>query len=254
MDLKLGKLPARPGAMKLKLAHFVDMALLPQPTDPNNFGHASSQTVRGVLGNADYGCCFWSGAAHETMTWANAAGRSANFTVDDVLGDYGAETGFTKTDPNSDQGTDMQAGASYRRKVGILDSNGVRHQVGAYLAIEPGNIQEHIVASYIFGAVGVGIRFPNSAMDQFDNGQVWDVVKGSPIEGGHYVPLLGRKNGQFMLSTWGALQPATDAFIMEYGDESVVYISPDFLNGSSVTPEGFDLPRLQTIINSLPTA
>jgi hypothetical protein len=254
MDLKLGKLPARPGAMKLKLAHFVDMALLPQPPDPNNYGHASSQTVRGVLGNADYGCCFWSGSAHEHMNWAAAAGRQANFTVNDVLGDYGAATGFTANDPSTDQGTDMQQGASYRRKVGILDSNGVRHQVGAYLAIEPGNIQEHIVASYIFGAVGIGIRFPNSAMDQFDNGQPWDVVKGSRVEGGHYVPLLGRKNGQFMISTWGALHPMTDAFLSEYNDESVVYISPDFLNDVAKTPEGFDMPRLQTVMAALPTA
>lgn len=254
MDFKLGKLPARPEAVKLKLAHFVDMALLPQPPDPNNFGHASSQTVRGVLGNADYGCCFFSGSAHETMNWCAAAGKTTAFTAADVLGDYGAATGFSASDPNSDQGTDMQAGASYRRKTGILDSTGHRHQVGAYLAIEPGNIQEHIVASYIFGAVGIGIKFPGSAMDQFNNGQVWDVVKGATIEGGHYVPLLGRTNGQFMISTWGALQPMTDAFLTTYEDECLVYLSPDDLNGNGRTPEGFDLARLQGIMNTLPSA
>ena len=91
----------------------------------------------------------------------------------------------------------MQAAASYRRKTGVIDTKGKRHKIVAYLALTKGNLDQHVSAAYLFGAVGVGIQFPASAMDQFNAGKPWDVVSGAKIEGGHYIPLVGRYNPQF---------------------------------------------------------
>jgi hypothetical protein len=39
-----------------------------------------------------------------------------------------------------------------------------------------------------FGAAGLGVKFPTSAMKQFKAGKPFTVVK-SGIEGGHYMPV-----------------------------------------------------------------
>ena len=53
----------------------------------------------------------------------------------------------------------------------LVDANGVRHQVIAYLALDPKKPQQIVQALYLFGFVGLGLRFPTSAMRQFDEGK-----------------------------------------------------------------------------------
>lgn len=249
MPLKLGKRPARAGAVKLKLKDYVDLSRLPTP--PEEFGHEALVTSEwGMLGNDEVGCCVFSGGDHETILWNAEAGRPIRFVKDNTLSDYSAVTGYNPSDPSTDNGTDMQAAAAYRQKVGLIDADGNRHKVGAYLAISPGNIEEHCVAAYLFGAIGIGIMVPDSAMDQFNEGKPWDVVEGSSIEGGHYVPIMARRNGMFHVCTWGKLQPMTDNFFQRYEDEAIAYLSPEALkDGKSL--EGFDLPALQADLAAL---
>lgn len=250
--LKLGKLPARKDAVKFKLANYIDPAALPKP--PKSFGHENLVGAKlwQMLGNDQYGDCVWAGAAHETMMWNLEAGKHIDFQDQNVLSDYAAVTGFNPNDPNSDQGTDMQAAASYRRKTGIVDASGNRHQVAAYLAIKPGNLTELYQAMYLFGAVGIGIQFPKSAMDQFDRGKPWSVVKDSPIDGGHYVPLVAHRS-HLMCVTWGQVQPMTLGFFQKYNDEAIAYVSLEALQNNK-SPEGFDAAALLADLNKLPKA
>jgi hypothetical protein len=245
---KLGKTPARPGAVKMKLSAYLSKAQLPVP--PADFGHYEIISKYGMLGNDKYGDCVWAGAAHETMMWRKEADSSVAFSDKGVLGDYSKVTGFNPNDPNSDQGTDMQVAASYRRKTGVVDAKGKRHKVVAYLGIGTGNIDQHASAAYLFGAVGVGIKFPQSAMDQFNAGEPWDVDGNSPIEGGHYIPLVGRRNGNLVVVTWGRIQEMTPAFFEKYNDESVVYLTKEDLK-AGVTPEGFNVQQLTEDLASL---
>ena len=56
--MKLGKKPARPGAIQLAFAKYAKAKKLPMPADPDNFGHEALETAPwGMLGNADYGDC-----------------------------------------------------------------------------------------------------------------------------------------------------------------------------------------------------
>jgi hypothetical protein len=80
-------------------------------------------------------------------------------------------------------------------------------------------------------------------MDQFNHGQPWDVVPGAKIEGGHYIPLVAKRENLEVV-TWGALQQMTDAFYQEYCDEAWAYISVEDLKENK-SPEGFDLEELQ---------
>jgi hypothetical protein len=203
-----------------------------------------------MFGNDQYGDCVWAGAGHETQIWSAEGGKPATFGVGGLLDAYSAVTGFNRNDPSTDQGTDMQAAASYRRKTGILDVHGKRHKVGAYVALQPGNLNQLYAAMYLFGAVGIGIEFPAFAMDQFNARKPWDVQKSNAkIDGGHYIPGTAR-HGMIDVITWGRVISMTEAFYKRYCDEAIAYLSPEILTGG-VSLEGFNLAALQADLTAV---
>lgn len=243
MTFKLGKKPARPGAVRLKLASYTNAAGLPPL--PAAFGHdaAIGPHAWGMFANDRYGDCVWAGAAHETMLLAREAGDVVLFTDGDVLGDYAAATGFDLAKPDTDQGTDVQQAAEYRRVTGIIDAHGNRHRIAAYLALEPGNLEHLYQATYLFGAAGIGLQLPVTALAQSKRGQTWDVVAGAPIDGGHYVPLVGRRAAGLHVISWGMLQVMTEKFLQQYCDEAIAYVSRECLVNQK-SPEGFSYADL----------
>lgn len=250
---KLGKRPARAGAVKLRFKQVATPSALPTP--PAVFGHSGEVSNWGVLANDKYGDCVWAGAAHEHMLWTKASGLpEASFQDVDVLSDYSACAGFEFSEA-TDQGTDVGDAAAYRRKVGVLDSQGQRHLVTAYMGLTTGDFDEMMLAAYLFGSVGVGINFPSSAEDQFDKNQPWDVVPGSRIGGGHYVPCVGRAtSGNALIVTWGKVVEMTRTFYEMYNDETVAFYCPEYIDPSRLTPEGFDAAALQGYLDQLPSS
>ena len=149
---KLGKLPARPNAVSFKLKAY--LTELPKP--PSSYtANKYYPGIWGVLGNDSYGDCVWAGAGHETMLWNNEATVNVIINDSNSLSDYSAVTGFNPNDPNSDQGTDMAVAAKYRQNVGIVDTQGKRHKVAAYLALEASNVTQLKQAISTFGVVGL---------------------------------------------------------------------------------------------------
>jgi hypothetical protein len=253
-DLKLGKKPATADQRDLMFARYVKKPELPTP--PAQFGHEDLFGPKdwGMLGNDQWGDCAWAGPAHETMLLNKGAGRAVTFTADCVLSDYSAGTGF---DPKAgapgqnptDQGSNVREVLKYRAKTGIVDGGGNRHKIGAYVKLDEKNLGQVVEALYLFEVVGIGVEFPASAMDQFNNGQPWDVVQGSKVEGGHYIPLVGRRDN-LQVVTWGALQQMTQAFYDQYCDEAWAYISEENLQAGK-SPEGFNLQELQADLAAL---
>lgn len=253
---KLGKTPARPNSIKLKFEKYLDKKALKLPKHPDdNFGHERviKSTGWDMLGNDKYGCCVWSGAAHETRMWGYMGGihGGAWFRDQDVLSDYSAATGFDPAKPETDAGTDMQKAAKYRRDIGIVDGHKRRHRVAAYLALDAGNLEQHLQALFLFGAVGIGIRFPHCFMKQFDAGQPWSYDADNwGGDNGHYIPLVSERRKKLNCVTWGRIQPFEIDAWQRVNDESVVYLSEEMLiNGKS--PEAFDYASLQQDLNSL---
>lgn len=237
--MKLGRNPSPAGAVKLRFSDYVDTAAV-LPKVPVSFGHyASVPKDWGMLGNDQYGDCVFAGAAHEHLLWETANKRSVAFTNSDVLGDYSAVTGFNPNDPNTDQGTDMATAAGYRLHTGILGSDGGRHKIGAYLALEPGNLNELVTAAYLFGAVGIGITVTQLNMDQFNQNKPWTYRSGGQSLGGHYVPVVGRKGNTLFAVSWGRVQTMSWAFFTKQSDETIAYISQDYLTADK-SPEGFN--------------
>ncbi len=248
--MKLGKLPASPSPQDLMFAQF--RTATPLPPHPRRFGntHLANKQKWEMLGNDSAGCCVWSAAAHITNIWFSDRGQKVEFTKESVLSDYSAVTGYDPTTGENDNGTDMRVALNYWRKTGILDAAGNRHKIGAFVKLEPGNIEDMLEAFYLFGSTFTGIEFPASAMDQFNANEVWDIQRGSPIDGGHAICLASRYNYMNFV-TWGQSQGCTQRFITTYCDEAWAILSQEMLNGEGLSPEHFDLPALQQYLAAL---
>jgi hypothetical protein len=253
MDLKLGKKAATYDRRDLKFLHYRTGE--PLPPHPAQFGHEAliGADAWGMDGNDTVGDCVFAGADHETLLWTAEAGNPAQFSDQTAISDYSAVTGYSPDKPGSDQGTDVRAALGYRQGTGLIDIKDTRHKIGAYLALEPGNINDLLEALYLFGAVGIGIEVPGSAIDQFNGGQPWSVAHGKQtIQGGHYVPIVANRSN-LVVVTWGRLQQMTPQFYKRYCDEVWAILSPEMLvNGKSM--EGFDLAALQADQQALTAA
>ena len=206
-------------------------------TPPVSVDYSSFPNI-GMLGNDQYGDCVEAANGHvvEQQTFVGQ-GSEVTVSTQQVLDSYSAITGFNPNDPNSDQGTMIQDGLDWLRKTGFSG-----HTVAAFAQLDVKNLNDVKLAVAEFGAVDIGFNFPASAMTQFNQGKPWDVVAGSPIEGGHCVLVVGYDTTYLHVVTWGAIQKMTYAFWNAYVDEAWALIDHDFVsNASGKTVTGVDL-------------
>lgn len=250
MELRLGKKPATHDLRDLLFADYKTGALKEAPV---GFGHLKLvKNPWGILLNDRLGDCAIAGPMHETMLLAAEGGHGVFFTDQDAEAVYSAACGYDPDDPSTDQGCAVRDVLAYRAATGLTDAAGANHRIGAYVAVESGNWGALLEALNTFECVGIGIQVPQSAMDQFQNGEPWTVVEGSQIVGGHYVPVVARPHEEIVdVVTWGAVQEMTAKFYKTYADEAWAYISTDALTASGKTLEGFDLAALQEDLNAL---
>lgn len=245
---KLGKLPAKHDSRTLRVAQYLHKLPAPRPDGVDWEAAVRKAHVQlGMLGNDQYGDCFWAMAAHSFMTWNANAGRVVNFTTDGVLAAYSAATGFNPSDPNSDTGTVMLDGLKFLRSTGMTDASGKVHKIGAFAAVDPKNPDEVRVALDIFGELLIGVEFPADWM----NANVWD-VNSSSIEGGHAINGVARDlksapTSGINIDTWGTDDRwITWAALCQNCDELYVTIPPDWLEDNGKAPNGLDIQALTT--------
>ena len=198
------------------------------------------------------GDCAWAGPAHEEMEAAKNSGRAVPpFTCMNVLEQYSAYSGYNLQTGASDTGSNVRDVLKWRQKKGLLDTAGTPHKIGTFVALEPGNTDQLWEALWLFENVGIGINFPNSAMDQFNQGQMWSVVPGATIEGGHYIPLVGHpQNNVWTCVTWGKAQTMTAQFLTTYCDEAWAYVDPERYSAlTGETLQDFTAADLQKYIS-----
>jgi hypothetical protein len=250
-----GKKPARPGAIRFMATSYVDLARLPTP--PIVFGHVNNAWPFGELGNDACGDCVWAGAAHETQIFRAATRKPwPRFTEDSVVKVYSQETGYVPGVPSTDDGTDMQAAAEFRRVTGMPDADGALHFIKAYATIPITNDQHMldliVKLTFAFGLVGCGFRMQQVQGTQFDEKQPWGLVRGSPIVGGHYVPIVGRNSrGNLVGISWGRTTGITPVFMMEQLDEVIVYLSQEYLMAGGQTPHLLNEAQLDADLAAL---
>lgn len=250
MSLKLGKRPPTYDRRDLQYAALRPSITL--PAVPAVFGHGNDFLGEDwkMLGNGPddtvspgfQGCgdCAWAGPAHETMELCYDAKRPVPpFTGRVVVQQYAEYSGYNPTTGDNDNGSAVRDVLNWRRTKGLRDANGNVHKIGVYVALETGNLQHIIEASYLFECVGIGFQVPESAEQQFGEGAPWSIVPGAQIEGGHYVPVVGRPAaGMLAVVTWAKRQLMTDQFFERYCDEAWGYVSGERIN--AVTGKSYE--------------
>jgi hypothetical protein len=247
IDLLTGWLPHASDAITFRFEDYADMSELPKV--PSSFGHEeyTPPVDWGVLGNDKWGDCVVAGGCHEHMLWNRIAGRTVTFNTDDVGRDFRAMTGLP---PNPITGADMHTSAKYRLRTGLLDSAGVRHKIGAYMELQPGNLQQLYAAIYLFDAVGVAFRFYNAWFDQFRRREAWRIETGMTATlMGHYVPLVALR-GNLVGVTWGRFQAIRPSVYLHAAQQVVACVSQEsMLNQKS--PLGFNWDQLIADANAI---
>lgn len=221
---------------------------------PAEFGdyHDIKHGGWGMLANDQYGDCMPAGQGHAVMLETAEGGKPVTVGPEETLADYFAMNGVPWGDPgsNSDQGTDPRVGLEYHRTIGMLATPSARHKLAAWVSLEVGNLTELAEAAYLFGVAGIGLNLPQSAQDQFGSGY-WRVVPGSPIEGGHWIVIVGRWNGYFEGISWGERIHITPQFLSRYMSFGAGMLSPEVINGQGKSPEGVDYAQLKADLGQL---
>lgn len=227
------------------------------PPLPAHFGHGGdfrggpiSRGGWGMLGNGPCddgsvpeawaafggaGDCAWAGPVHEEMEAAKAAGRPVpRFTARSTLEQYGAYSGYNLQTGENDNGSAIADVIAWRQRNGLRDADGNVYKIGPAFELTPGDIQECWECAYLLENVGIGIVVTQAQIQQFDAGARWDYVAGSPQEGGHYIPVVGRASADDSgVITWAHRVGITRAFYKHQNDEAVGYL--DLLRYNKLT-------------------
>jgi hypothetical protein len=251
------------------------------PTIPQQWGHGHDfpQGAWDMLGNGPDdsvfpgfgGCgdCAWADPAHDEMEAAKNAGRPVPlFTGLVVVEQYAEYEGWVPGVPagrlNSlkafleanDNGSNMQDVIAGRQSKGLRDAHGDVYKIGKAVAIEPGNLQHLWEAAWLFENVDIGIEVTEAQQEQFNERAqpTWDYVAGSPVVGGHAVPVMGKLG----LISWGEDVYYTAAFIAHQMDEGYAYIDNERYNAvTHETAEHWkdqDLEKYLTLVAQMKAA
>ena len=248
-----GRLPADPSKPRLKLSRYLVGSSLPPVPAAVDWDVAVS--AFNMLGNDEWGDCHWAATYHSLQTWSANVGAELTPTTADTLQAYAEATGFnphagSPGENPTDQGTVMQDGLNWWRKTGVPVSYAggqSRHKILAFAEVDHRNPGELRQAVALFGEVLLGISFPASAMDQFNDSKPWDVVPGATIEGGHAICTAkydATSHTPWTVVTWGQEQKVTQAFLDAYLEEAWVVVAPEWIATSGSTPSGLNLAAL----------
>lgn len=251
-DLHLGKQTATP--LRSETTDYAELRpalvkadVLPTPPQMWGHGHDFPQGAWDMLGNGPDdsvfpgfgGCgdCAWADPAHDEMEAAKNAGRPVPaFSGATVVKQYSEYSGYDPQTGENDTGSNMQDVIAWRQSKGLYDDHGTHYKIGKAVSIQPGNLQHLWEAAWLFENVNIGIEVTEAQQTQFNERAqpTWDYVAGSPVVGGHAVPVMGKLG----LISWGEDVYYTAAFIAHQMDEGYAYIDP--LRYNLVTGEDYE--------------
>jgi hypothetical protein len=213
---KLGKAPARRDKRNLKFATLLRAA----PALPSSYDFDTSHPgiPTPMFANDEYGDCVIAGRAHQTLRFEDIEQGSVLMIKDkDVLREYLKETG------GADTGLVVLDSLNRWRQKGWKVGKHT-YKIHAYAEVDV--VQHDQIRQAVFADVGIGLglQLPNSAKEQIQTGQPWDVTTGPDSTpgswGGHYVYVPGYMPSGPVCVTWGRKQQITWAWLDKYCDEA----------------------------------
>jgi hypothetical protein len=245
MQYKLGKLPPRHRVMMPALGDFLDKATVWPAVPPAGWEFAVDSSAWGMLGNDKYGCCAEAGIHHLVQAQSANTGNPLHATTELTLDLYSAITGFSRDDPDSDQGTVLTDLLHYIKRHGLtmLDANDkeVAVEIVGSASLDIGSIAQMRYAAYTFGGSYLGINCPEKCEEDLTN---WNFAVGLRSAGGHCIPRVGEGSAGGKVVSWGSVIPTSNAFLLGYLDEGYVVLTKAWVNAQGKSPSGLDLDGL----------
>ena len=244
-SLRYGRRPPK-NAPALRLARLLTGTL---PAAPSQVDYGTDFTGWQMLGNDVAGDCV-------AVTWANQRALVTAALAQKT--DYPAQTEvwtlYQTQNPNfdpsssatgngpgssADGGMDIQTALEYLTSTGGPD--GVK--ATAFAKVDYTNEDELRSAHAIFGQVWYGVNVLAANQTEFSNGQAWDYVAGSPVDGGHSITGVGYDPADYRFVTWATETEWTEAFRTNQVEEAWVVVWPEHL-GTTEFEQGINLQQL----------
>jgi hypothetical protein len=237
MAYKYGKLDPHPEEThpRVKLGDHLTPAQPPTVVD-----YATRVTGWPMYLNDKLGDCTCAALGHAEEAWSTyATGTLLALPDSDILNLYERVSGYNPATGQNDNGAVEQDVLAEVQKNGIGG-----HKIRLFAQVDHKNFSEMKQALDMFGSLYLGFQVPQSAEDQFGQGQPWTVVPNSPVIGGHAINLQKWDINYMYPVTWGRLQPMDEAFWLAYGDEAWVIITDDWIEANGQDPLGLNLQQM----------
>jgi hypothetical protein len=246
-ELKLGKL----AATRPRMGDLATYANGPLPTPPSSVD-VPYVPAWGMVGNGPdpsltvndgqpVGDCVVAGAVHTIMASNVEVQRlDAVPTSDQAVEQYFSLTGGADTGLN-----ESQVLSTWRSR-GLFGGN----RISAYCPVETDQLGHVHSAVSLYGMCFLGVQVPESAQEQFANGEPWTVVPNSPIMGGHCIVVVGYDPHYLYAVSWGAVVPITYPWWSAYVDEAYAIITEEVAEAGD-GPTGLNLAALQADLDAI---
>jgi len=243
---KFGKLPKKIDKRTLQLKNFLVYKNLPLLPEEYNVDSEFIDLIdNNTYNNTVYGDCVIAGRAHMTLRFEYfEEGILISITDDEVINEYFKESG------GLDTGLYMLNSLNEWRKNGWI-ANSKNYNIHAYAEIDINNHDELKYCVYLLRGAYTGFLVPQSAIDQFDKGEIWTVVSSnSPIVGGHCVYIVGYNNIGPICVTWGKKQQMTWEFWDKYFDEAygVIDNTDEWIDPAN---DPLDIPKMDQQLSEI---
>lgn len=194
--------------------------------------------------------CVFACGGHMLENWSAHTEGEISPADADILAAYEAVGGYKPGDPSTDGGAAITDFLAWWQQNPLAGKT-----IAAWAAIDPTDQTKIKQAIHLFGGIDIGINVPQSAIEQFNAGQNWEVDESSPIVGGHSICVFGYGSQGCACITWGKIQYMSWDFFFAYCDEAYAIITPDWISAATnKTPGGFDLNALNSALAALKTA
>lgn len=247
MAIKFGKLGRLPAQFDPSVPDLLSLHLRATPPLPATEMRWKTVLNWPMLLNDQLGDCTIAGIGHAYQYWDVITSANTNgntnvivMTDDQALADYEVCGNYDPANPATDGGCvclDVLKYFSQPRAIGNTQKT-----LTKFVSVPLNNIEQLKFSIHALGNCYLGINLPTNA----ETLDTWDVVKGSPIAGGHCVTCVGYDdpNSLIYLVTWGAVIGMTYNFYNTYVEEAWSLYSADWILNSGAHLGVFDHARV----------
>ncbi len=202
------------------------------PTPPATFDWSKGGQIKyPLLGNGNYGDCFYAAMCHASQTWTGLNGNEYQFNEQQVINRYLQLSG-------GDNGLD-DATIVPEFKAGIVGPNGPR-KIFSIMTVNPQDDASTALAMWAFFGLMYTAALPDAWVANPQPGQTWDA--GIPDQNNGHAMWLSGKNarGGYDDQTWGFGAPInlTPAGLKGSDPELLACASMDMFNSQGYAPDG----------------